>query len=71
VNLGDARSLVCHPATTTHSHLTAAQRDACGVGEGTVRLSVGLEDLEDLAADLDRGLAAAGAVQREGHAIPA
>jgi O-acetylhomoserine (thiol)-lyase len=41
------------------------------VGEGTVRLSVGLEDLEDLAADLDRGLAAAGAVQREGHAIPA
>ncbi|MFC7374630.1 O-acetylhomoserine aminocarboxypropyltransferase/cysteine synthase family protein [Brachybacterium sp. GCM10030267] len=59
VNIGDARSLVCHPATTTHSHLTEVQRLACGVGPGTVRLSVGLEDLEDLAADLERGLAAA------------
>lgn len=58
VNLGDARSLVCHPASTTHSHLTEAQRRACGVGPGTVRLSVGLEDLEDLVADLQRGLAA-------------
>lgn len=58
VNIGDARSLVCHPATTTHSHLTPQQRTACGVGPGTVRLSIGLEDLADLRADLDRGLRA-------------
>ena len=59
VNIGDARSLVCHPATTTHSHLTDAQREACGVRPGTMRLSVGLEDREDLWADLEAGLAAA------------
>lgn len=58
VNIGDARSLVCHPASTTHAHLTDAQRAACGVGPGTVRLSIGLEDIEDLSADLSRGLAA-------------
>jgi O-acetylhomoserine (thiol)-lyase len=62
VNLGDARSLVCHPATTTHSHLTAAQREACGVRAGTVRLSVGLEAGEDLWADLAQALVAASAV---------
>lgn len=71
VNLGDARSLVCHPASTTHSHLTPAQREACGVGEGTVRLSVGLEDLEDLWEDLSRGLDAARAVLPEARAVPA
>ena len=65
VNIGDVRSLVCHPGTTTHSHLAPAQREACGVTPGTVRLSVGLEDLEDLWADLERGLAAARAVQRQ------
>ena len=59
VNIGDARSLVCHPASTTHCHLSDAQRAACGVGPGTVRLSVGLEDLEDLWADLDQALHAA------------
>ncbi|GAA4526674.1 PLP-dependent transferase [Brachybacterium paraconglomeratum] len=59
VNLGDARSLVCHPGSTTHSHLSEIQRAACGVRPGTVRLSVGLEDLEDLWADLARGLQAA------------
>ncbi|MGO2775047.1 MAG: PLP-dependent transferase, partial [Brachybacterium tyrofermentans] len=62
VNIGDARSLVCHPGTTTHSHLTEPQRRACGVHPGTVRLSIGLEDLEDLSADLERGLAAVEAV---------
>lgn len=62
VNIGDARSLVCHPATTTHSHLREEQRRACGVLPGTVRLSIGLEDIEDLAADLDRGLTAAARV---------
>ncbi len=71
VNLGDARSLVCHPASTTHSHLTPAQREACGVGAGTVRLSVGLEDIEDLSADLSRGLAAARAVLPEVRSVPA
>ena len=59
VNIGDARSLVCHPASTTHCHLSDAQREACGVGPGTLRLSVGLEDLEDLWADLDQALHAA------------
>ena len=71
VNLGDARSLVCHPASTTHSHLTPAQRQACGVRAGTVRLSVGLEDLEDLWADLSRGLEAARAVLPEARAVTA
>ena len=71
VNLGDARSLVCHPASTTHCHLTSAQREACGVGTGTVRLSVGLEDLEDLWADLSRGLAAARDALPEAAAIGA
>ena len=69
VNLGDARSLVCHPASTTHSHLTPAQRQACGVRAGTVRLSVGLEDLEDLWADLSRGLEAARAVLPGARAV--
>nr|WP_262423840.1 PLP-dependent transferase [Brachybacterium sp. Z12] len=59
MNLGDARSLVCHPATTTHSHLSDDQRRACGVGPGTVRLSVGLEDIEDLWQDIARALSAA------------
>lgn len=59
VNIGDVRTLVCHPATTTHSHLPPARRAACGAGDGTVRLSIGLEDVEDLRADLARGLAAA------------
>lgn len=59
VNLGDVRTLVCHPATTTHAHLTEAQRTACGVGDGTVRLSIGLEDPADLREDLARGLSAA------------
>lgn len=58
VNLGDARSLVCHPATTTHSHLSAAQLRACGVGPGTIRLSVGLEDPEDLWEDIAQALGA-------------
>ena len=71
VNLGDARSLVCHPASTTHCHLTEVQREACGVGAGTVRLSVGLEDLEDLWTDLCRGLAAVRAALPEAAVVPA
>ncbi len=57
-NLGDAKSLVTHPATTTHSKLTAQARAELGIGEGLVRLSVGLEEAEDLMADIDRALAA-------------
>jgi methionine-gamma-lyase len=56
VSLGDARSLITHPASTTHSVVTREARLAQGVTDGLVRLSVGLEDLEDLIADLDRGL---------------
>ena len=58
-NLGDSKSLATHPATTTHHSLPAEARAACGITDGTVRLSVGLEDVEDLLEDLDRGLAAA------------
>jgi O-succinylhomoserine sulfhydrylase len=57
-NLGDTKSLVTHPATTTHQRLTADQRAALGIGDGLVRLSVGLEDPEDLLADLREALAA-------------
>jgi O-succinylhomoserine sulfhydrylase len=55
-NLGDVRSTIIHPATTTHARLTDAERAAVGVGEGLVRLSVGLEAVADIRADLARGL---------------
>ncbi len=55
-NVGDAKSLVIHPASTTHAQLDAAGLRAAGVDEGLVRLSIGLEDSEDLLADLQRGL---------------
>ena len=58
-NLGDARSLVTHPATTTHKNRSAADRAALGITEGGLRLSVGLEDADDLLEALARGLAAA------------
>ena len=51
-NLGDAKSIATHPATTTHQRLSPEQRAALGIGEGLIRLSCGLEDPEDLAADL-------------------
>ncbi len=57
-NLGDAKSLVTHPATTTHQRLSWAQRADLGIGDGLVRLSVGLEDNDDLIRDLLDGLAA-------------
>jgi O-acetylhomoserine (thiol)-lyase len=60
-NVGDAKSLVIHPASTTHRQLNDAELAAAGVGPGTIRLSVGLETLDDLTDDLARGLAAAGA----------
>jgi len=55
-NLGDAKSLVTHPATTTHQRLSEQDRETLGIGPGTVRLSVGLEDVEDLKDDLDQAL---------------
>ncbi|MET4640044.1 bifunctional o-acetylhomoserine/o-acetylserine sulfhydrylase [Mycetocola sp. 2940] len=61
-NIGDVRSLVIHPASTTHSQLTPEQQLTTGVTPGLVRLSVGLENVADLKADLEKGLAAARAV---------
>lgn len=58
-NLGDAKSLATHPATTTHSNLTAEARAAVGISDGMVRLSVGLESREDLLADVTKALNAA------------
>jgi O-acetylhomoserine (thiol)-lyase len=58
-NIGDVRSLVIHPASTTHSQLSAAEQLAAGVTPGLVRLSVGLENLTDILADLDAGFRAA------------
>ncbi|NBX70975.1 MAG: bifunctional o-acetylhomoserine/o-acetylserine sulfhydrylase [Actinobacteria bacterium] len=58
-NIGDVRSLVIHPATTTHSQLSADEQLAAGVTPGLVRLSLGLENIEDLKADLEVGFAAA------------
>jgi O-acetylhomoserine (thiol)-lyase len=61
-NIGDVRSLAIQPATTTHSQLTEAEQLAAGVEPGLVRLSVGIETVEDIITDLDVGFAAAGAV---------
>ncbi len=58
-NVGDAKSLVIHPASTTHQQMDAAALEAAGIGEDMVRLSIGLEDPDDLIADLERGLKAA------------
>jgi len=55
-NFGDVKSTICHPATTTHGRIPPAERDASGIVEGLIRLGVGLEDPEDIRADLDRGL---------------
>lgn len=57
-NVGDAKSLVIHPASTTHFRVPTAQLEASGIREGTMRLSVGLEDADDLIEDLKRGLKA-------------
>lgn len=57
-NLGDTRTTITHPATTTHSRMTPEQRAAAGIGDGLVRIAVGLEDVKDLKADLARGLRA-------------
>jgi O-acetylhomoserine (thiol)-lyase len=61
VNLGDAKSLACHPASTTHRQMSPQEQLAAGVGPGSIRLSVGIEHIDDILADLDQALAAAAA----------
>jgi O-succinylhomoserine sulfhydrylase len=56
-NLGDTRSTITHPASTTHARITPAAREAAGITEGLIRISVGLEYIDDLIADLEQGLA--------------
>ena len=57
-NLGDAKTTIVHPATTTHGRLAPEQRAAAGIQDGLIRIAVGLEDLEDLQADCERGRSA-------------
>jgi O-succinylhomoserine sulfhydrylase len=55
-NLGDTKTLLTHPASTSHGKLSEAQRQAAGIGQGLIRVAVGLEHLDDIRADLWRGL---------------
>ena len=55
-NLGDTKSTITHPASTTHGRLSPEQRAEAGIGEGMIRISVGLEDIQDIQADLAPGL---------------
>lgn len=55
-NLGDTKTTITHPASTSHGRITEAQRQAAGIGQGLIRVAVGLEYIEDLKADLERGL---------------
>lgn len=57
-NLGDVKTTVCHPASTTHGRLTDEQKQQGGITEGLIRIAVGLEDLEDLKRDCKHGFAA-------------
>jgi O-acetylhomoserine (thiol)-lyase len=59
VNIGDAKSLACHPASTTHRQLNPEELVSAGVSEDMVRLSVGIEHIDDILADIDQALAAA------------
>jgi len=55
-NLGDTKTIICHPGTTSHGRLTEEQRQAAGISQGLVRVAVGLDHVEDIKADLQRGL---------------
>ena len=55
-NLGDTKSIITHPAVTSHGRLSEEQRQAAGIGQGLIRLAVGLEHVDDIQADLSRGL---------------
>ncbi|MFN3706164.1 MAG: O-acetylhomoserine aminocarboxypropyltransferase/cysteine synthase family protein [Thermoflexales bacterium] len=70
-NIGDAKSLAIHPATTTHSQLTPEEQLSTGVSDDFIRLSVGLEDVRDLIWDLDQALEQAVAVAGNGHRVAA
>jgi O-acetylhomoserine (thiol)-lyase len=61
VNLGDAKSLACHPASTTHRQMSSDEQRAAGVGPGSIRLSIGIEHIDDIIDDLDQALAVAAA----------
>jgi hypothetical protein len=67
-NLGDTRSLMIHSASTTHRQLTPEQQEAAGAAPNVVRVSIGIEDADDLIADLDRALSAAAAGDRSDRA---
>ena len=68
-NIGDARTLVLHPGSTTHQQLTAEQLKAGGVGEDLIRISVGLEDVEDIIWDLDQALTYATGLNHAGERV--
>jgi O-succinylhomoserine sulfhydrylase len=57
-NLGDAKTTIVHPATTTHGRLSEEARAAAGISDGLIRVAVGLEDIADIKADLELGLSA-------------
>ena len=57
VNIGDAKSLACHPATTTHRQLSQEELQKAGVTEDLVRLSIGIEHIDDILADIEQALA--------------
>ena len=67
-NVGDAKSLVIHPASTTHQQLTNQEKIACGVTDDMIRLSIGLEDIDDIVWDLDQALNASQEISRRGVA---
>ena len=69
-NIGDVRSLVIHPASTTHAQLTPEEQLATGVTPGLVRLAVGIEGIDDILADLEQGFAAAKPFSASGHDGP-
>ena len=65
-NVGDAKTLVIHPGSTTHSHLDDKTMEAAGLTDDLVRISVGLEDIDDIIADFNRGLKAAARAASKG-----
>jgi O-acetylhomoserine (thiol)-lyase len=60
VNIGDSKSIITHPASTTHQQLSSEELQACGIAQGLVRLSVGIEDCDDLISDLKTALSTLG-----------
>ncbi len=68
VNLGDAKSLACHPASTTHRQMSAEEQRMAGVRPETIRLSIGIEHIDDIIADLDQALQSASSKEHFGQA---